>query len=262
MQQLLVTLTEDLEQHRVKLISRYQSRKLHSLRVCIRRIRSILKYTEHPRARAFRKTWGGFAALTNDSRDWDVFFLVGRDVLTEEAFQEFKKQIRRHRNANVRKTKAMLRSEHWERHLEEWRRFIGRLPNQNAGAMISDEVVATTLARASQRLSLAFAVNDERHWHKLRIAVKDVRYVVVAREGETSPDRSLNWLIQDCKTLQTQLGKWHDAIIQLELLEHLDATGLQSRLRSVLKRRRGYYLRRSKLLLSSRDPFRIEQQRS
>lgn len=258
MQQPLVTLTEDLEQHRAKLIRRYHTRRLHSLRVCIRRIRSILKHIDHPRARAFRKTWGGFAALSNDLRDWDVFFHVGREVLTEEDFQEFKKQIRRHRNANVRKTKAVLRSEHWEQHLEEWRHFIGRLPDQNASALISDEVVATTLARASQRLGLALQVDDERHWHKLRIAVKDVRYVVVAREGEASPDRSLNRLVQDCKTLQTQLGRWHDSIIQLELLEHLDGTDFQSQLRSVLKRRRGYYLRRSKLLLSSRDLFRIE----
>ncbi len=254
----LAILTANIENYYKKLLRRYRPLTLHSLRVCIRRMRSMLKHIDNPRAQAFRKTWGGFAALTNDARDWDVFFDAAGESLTEVEVRYFRKLIRRHREASHKAVKIMLRSAQWQTHFDDWRRLVERIADRAEGAAVTDRVLQRTLATASLRLTAALEADDDRHWHKLRIAVKDVRYVVDACERGSATGPRLNELVHECKLLQTVLGKWHDATIQLYLLDDLTTARVPTRLRSVLKRRRRYYLKRTRNMLTNRDIFRVE----
>ena len=68
----LVEITTDLRRDGDQLLLQYRPDTLHALRICIRRIRGILKHIGSEKARRYRKSWGGFASLTNDARDWDV----------------------------------------------------------------------------------------------------------------------------------------------------------------------------------------------
>ena len=78
MQESLEKLTERIELTAERLKQRYGARRLHVLRVSIRRIRTYLKQSSIPRAKRMRKIWGGFAGSTNDARDWDVFHRTAR----------------------------------------------------------------------------------------------------------------------------------------------------------------------------------------
>ena len=90
MQQRLTELTAAVEQAATSLRGGYQAEELYALRVGMRRIRSLLKPLDSTRSRQFRKAWGGFAAVTNRARDWDVFLLAAREMLPSAGFAPFK----------------------------------------------------------------------------------------------------------------------------------------------------------------------------
>ena len=90
MHQLLVKLTVEVTSVSDRLTGVYRPKDLHRLRIGIRRIRSLLKQVSDRNARHFRKTWGGFAAVTNQARDWDVFLKSARAMLSDAEFQEFR----------------------------------------------------------------------------------------------------------------------------------------------------------------------------
>ena len=67
MHQSFVKLTVEVTSVSDRLTGDYRPKDLHRLRISIRRIRSLLKQVSDRNARHFRKTWGGFAAVTNQA---------------------------------------------------------------------------------------------------------------------------------------------------------------------------------------------------
>lgn len=237
MHQTLQDLTDTIEQAASSLRRRYSARQLYAMRVGMRRIRSILKKSGSHRARRFRKTWGGFAAVTNTARDWDVFMTVARQLLPAEAYDRFRRGSRKRIAANRAVVREMLGSGHWRQNLAEWRAYverIGEAPVSGGGQTASDQA----LDKARTTLATARDGNDDRAWHKFRIAVKEVRYLADAEAERGGADEQLSTLIENCKMLQTLLGEWHDSVVQLQLLEDLPKNAEHEALRRAIARRR------------------------
>jgi CHAD domain-containing protein len=216
----------------------YQPQELYALRVGMRRIRSMLKPLTNTRARRFRKAWGGFAAVTNRARDWDVFLLAARDILPARAFATFEAANAKRVSRCHEDVMELLQSAPWRRHLQEWRGYLDH-SNNNADGQSADPVsLEQAVDRAHAALAAALRLGDDRSWHKLRIAVKEVRYQAESGPGGLPQNDRQSELIEECKPLQALLGGWHDCVVQLQLLEELPSTPHNDRLREVIDEKR------------------------
>ena len=219
MHQLFVKLTVEVTSVSDRLTGDYRPKYLHRLRISIRRIRSLLKQVSDRNARHFRKTWGGFAAVTNQARDWDVFLKAARALQAETEFREFRSLLMPQVLSSHEAVIEVLQSAQWQRHLAEWQRFLEQIDD----AVIEDGKtqwsVEEALTKARRACQLALAVGDDRTWHKFRIAVKNLRYIADASMCDPACDRQyLDAVIAACKILQTRLGKWHDTVVQLQMI--------------------------------------------
>ena len=237
MQGQLSELTDTIENAEISLLKDYQPDALHAFRVGIRRIRSMLKQMESPSARRYRKIWGGFAAATNQARDWDVFMLCASEALAPEEFGEFSRMNRDRLVSSHEAVFEVLRSAHWQRHLREWRQLLTRSGEFTSDKDTHSQSLEQVLEKARIVLARALTLGDDRSWHKFRIAVKDVRYVADALPGEPEPDSERASLIDKCKKLQTALGNWHDTVVQLNLLDELEPTAVHDRLSGMINSR-------------------------
>lgn len=246
----LAALTATIEQAAAGLRQRYTVSGVHALRVAIRRIRSILKQDGSPRARRMRKAWGALAAVSNDARDWDVFLRTARRLLTREEYREFARLNRASVRASHRAVKDLLQSEPWRRQLAEWTRYTGAL--KAAGRSRSGRAGSTrrALERAGGALQRATTDNDERAWHRFRIALKEVRYVAEAHAVQTPPLREL---VAVCLPLQAALGAWHDSVIQLQMLAELPRDPVHARLRARLQATRRQSLSQTRALIAAQS---------
>ena len=242
MHQRMLEVSDAIEQAASALSQGYDREQLYALRVAMRRVRSMLKPIGSQRTREFRKAWGGFAALTNRARDWDVFLLTAAELLPPARYGDFE---RRHRNpvrASHEAVLELLRTAHWRRHLEEWREYLrhghGLAAEESAAAAALDRA----LSKARAALTTALETGDDRAWHKLRIAVKEVRYLAESGEGGAAPDPRLAGVIEQCKLLQSQLGGWHDCVVQLQLLAEMEAALEHGMLSEAIAQRRGQRL--------------------
>jgi CHAD domain-containing protein len=256
MHEQLLELTGDVSREAARLRVEYDPTALHAFRVAIRRIRSILKQMGGYRARRYRKIWGGFAVITNQARDWDVFMNSAADLLDPKDFATFRQLNDGHLATSHGAVREVVQSAHWQRHLVEWtglmKRSIDRAPEPTAGPESLDEV----LAKASLVLGLALAQDDDRAWHKFRIAVKDVRYVVDAAPPEALPEAERAAVIEACKELQTLLGEWHDTVVQLNQLEELDPVPVHAALAKHIAERQRDLLVSLRHLLAGSELFR------
>ena len=199
MQEALEKMTERVERSANGLVQGYRVRQLHALRVGIRRIRTFLKQSGSHRARRLRKTWGGFAAATNDARDWDVFHRTARKLLEPEDFRAFSRLNRNRLQASHQTVRALVSSKHWSGHLEQWRDYLERSSTREAVQAGRRPSLDAVLAKAGSALAMAMAANDDRAWHKFRIAVKETRYIAEASPGGSARTREV---IATCKSLQ------------------------------------------------------------
>lgn len=251
MQEALANLTTGVAHSAGRLAQRYGARQLYALRVGIRRIRTVLKQSGGHRARRLRKTWGAFAAITNEARDWDVFHKTARALLTAEDYRSFQRLNRKRLRASHHAVTALVRSPHWIAHLEEWRHFLERSADHEAHAP-PERSLDAVLAMAGAALALAMEANDDRAWHKFRIAVKEARYTA---EGAGAPSPRTSRVIATCKSLQATLGQWHDALIQLQLLDELAADPVHSKLRTLILGRKKQSLSQTRAMLSAQSIF-------
>lgn len=237
-QQRLTELTAALEQAATTLRGGYQAEQLYALRVSMRRLRSMLKPLSSSRSRQFRKTWGGFATVTNQARDWDVFLLAARDLLPEEQYGAFEARNRQNVLFCHEAVIELIESAPWQRHLQEWHLYLERPHHHEAEEFMAPRSLDLALSGARTALAAARASGDERAWHKLRIAVKEVRYQAESGPGGTAEDPVQAELIEHCKPLQALLGSWHDCVVQLQLLEELETTPDHDHLRGVIEQKR------------------------
>lgn len=255
MQQRLTELTDNLEQAATALQSGYQPQELYALRVGMRRIRSMLKPLTDTRARRFRKAWGGFAAVTNRARDWDVFLLAAQDILTAQAFAAFEAGNTQRVSRCHEDVLELLQSAPWRRHLQEWRRYLDRSNDDADEHSLDPASIEQAVDRARAALAAALLSGDDRSWHKLRIAVKEVRYQAESGPGGLPQTDRQSELIEQCKPLQTLLGGWHDCVVQLQLLEELPSTPHHDRLREVIDKKRMEDLEEIKRAVSGHPLF-------
>jgi len=251
----LLELTVGIAQADENVLSKYDPKQLYAFRVGVRRIRSILKQIDSHRSRRYRKIWGGFAAVTNDARDWDIFLQTAEKLLSAAQYREFKKlnreQVRHSHEAVI----ELLHSMHWQRHLDEWKDVLERADEQVGGAHQDFVSLELALARARLALERALAINDDHSWHKFRIRVKDVRYVADAGNDDSTNGKYISSVIESCKQLQTLLGDWHDTVVQLNLLEELQAAPVHSRLRKMISERRQMFLAQTRDMLVEHPLF-------
>ena len=251
-QEALANLTGGIGDSAGRLAQRYGARQLHALRVGIRRIRTFLKQSGGHRARRLRKTWGAFAAITNEARDWDVFHKTARALLTPEDYRSFQRLNRKRLQASHRAVTALVRSPHWKDHLEEWRHYLERSADHDAANALRQQSLDAVLAKAGATLALAMEANDDRAWHKFRIAVKETRYIAEAA-GDPSP--RTRQVVATCKSLQATLGEWHDTVIQLQLLDELEAEPVHTRLQRLISGKKKRSLSQTRALLSAQSVF-------
>jgi CHAD domain-containing protein len=243
----------------------YDPETLHGLRVAIRRIRSLLKGRGKRRTRRFRRTWGGFAHVTNRARDWDVFVERVQERFDAPTAERFRAASREPVEASHRAVLEMLRSKHWKAHLEEWTAHLERrsaraptMPSPHSGARNSSQL-SSTLTRVDTAMALALQGDDDDAWHRLRIAVKEARYRAEReRGGDMEPDP--REVIKTCKRLQAALGAWHDCVVQLNLLDELErmspeAARLAPELRPAILQLRAQHLAEAREQLAAQSVF-------
>lgn len=258
----LLELSDTVENTALELLKSYQPGGLHAFRVSIRRIRSILKQMDSPRARRYRKVWGGFAAVTNQARDWDVFMKWASSQLGQDDFETFRLLNRDRLESSHQAVIEVLQSAHWHRHLREWRDLLersGEAATEGNAAVITLE---QALEKAKLTLVRALSIGDDRSWHKFRIAVKDVRYVADAMPGKPEPGSERALLIDSCKRLQTILGQWHDTVVQLNMLEELQEAAIHDRLRELIRDRQQKLLSQIRDMLTDHPLFSSEPEDS
>jgi len=221
--QRLTEVTEDIERAESELSHGYNAEQLYELRVGMRRIRSMLKSNDSPRDRRFRKAWGGFATVTNQARDWDVFLTSAAALLPPKAFQRFEKRHCEAVQACHEAVIDLLQSPHWRRHLDEWRHHVRLIADESPNESEQQAALSWALDRARVALTTARREDTDRAWHKLRIAVKEVRYQAESITGDPPTGHiAVQELIEHCKHLQSLLGRWHDCVVQLQMLDEME----------------------------------------
>ena len=254
----LLELTVGVAQAGESVLSEYNPKQLYAFRVGVRRIRSILKQIDSHRSRRYRKIWGGFAAVTNNARDWDIFLLTAKKLLSATQYREFEKLNQEQVRYSHEAVSELLHSMHWQRHLDEWKDVLERADEQVGGTHQGLASLELALARARLTLERALAVNDDHSWHKFRIRVKDVRYVADAGNDDSTNRKYVSSIIESCKQLQTLLGDWHDTVVQLNMLEELQAAPVHSRLKKVVSERRQMFLAQTRDMLAEHPLFAIQ----
>jgi CHAD domain-containing protein len=254
----LLELTVGVAQAGENVLSEYDPKQLYAFRVGVRRIRSILKQIDSHRSRRYRKIWGGFAAVTNDARDWDIFLQTAKKLLFAAQYREFEKLNRERVRNSHEAVIELLHSMHWQRHLDEWKGVLEQADEQVGGTSHGHASLDLALARARLALERALAVNDDHSWHKFRIRVKDVRYVADAGNNDSANGKYVSSVIESCKQLQTLLGDWHDTVVQLNLLEELQTAPVHSRLKKVVSERKQMFLAQTRDMLTEHPLFATE----
>jgi len=253
----LQEVSEGIEQASAELRQGYQAEQLYALRVGMRRLRSMLKPIDSTRARRFRKAWSGFATVTNRARDWDVFLLASQELLTAPQCAAFERRHRDDFGACHEAVCELVRSEHWRRHLTDWQLYLQH-PNGSAEeSALTADPLGQALTRARAALANALAVDNDRAWHKLRIAVKEVRYQAESEEQGTDLDPARAELLEHCKQLQSLLGRWHDCVVQLQMLDEFEEAPEHAALKAAIRQRRKEQLADIEVTVADHPLFEI-----
>lgn len=254
----LMELTTVVKQAAEGVVENYDPKPLYEFRVSVRRIRSILKQMDSHQSRRYRKIWGGFAAITNDARDWDVFLQTVTDLLSVSEYGDFETLNQRAVRHSRESVLELFHSQHWNRHLLEWNQVLDRALEQTALPNEDQATLEESLGNARTALRRALEIDDDHCWHKLRIRVKEVRYLAEAgvEHGDASHTNAV--VIDSCKQLQTLLGDWHDTVVQLNLLEELPAAPVHSKLARLISERKEMFLTQARKLLQDHPLFYLE----
>jgi CHAD domain-containing protein len=225
----LKNLTSGIAAHAGNLLRRYHPHDLHQLRVGIRRTRSLLKQAGSSPARFFHDSWGELFAVTGPARDFDVFRASVHELLPAAQAEQLEALLRP-RLANSHDAVAgLLGSGRWRRHMAGWRGYLKTLESRSSAIRPGDLGAAERTAAQAARTALE--EDTDQAWHRFRIALKNLRYIAEAMRGEPGMDATaLDGLVNHCKALQTLLGDWHDASVQLTMLDGPElADALRSR---------------------------------
>jgi len=223
---------------RSALLRGYDDGALHQLRVALRRLRSLLRYIESDEAQALRRDLGHLADATNAARDWDTLASRARESLKPRDFRSVRVWLEENRGTSHQQALQMLRS-------DAWSQVMGRLEESIQHGELATALenhgggdIARAKRAADRAWSRVQAADDNKQWHKLRLAIKELRYTFdsVPRGSLEAPKPKL---IKHCKRLQDELGVWHDTVVHVrmvqEFVQSLDSES-ESELHDVLKR--------------------------
>ena len=217
-------ITRQLRDRRKALLQAYDDEELHQLRVTIRRIRGLLKQHTDPEARELRKSWELLARNTNAARDWDTLAMYAADTLKSDQWAQLQPLINEHRAEARGRVLGTLESGDWEQACGRWERFVARAGKDSFSADHGASQLARAAERAVRASLRALARGDESSWHKLRIRIKNLRYLLDNADLTRKADRERQArTLKLCKTLQDDLGDWHDTVVHRGLLLQLTA---------------------------------------
>lgn len=202
----------------------YDDEDLHQLRIRLRRMRGHLKLLPGGQAHRLRRELGMLADTTNAARDWDTLFVHGKELLPPKQFHQLQPRLQLHRRAAHETVLTMLQSDAWTAAIKKWQQLEKDELFEKYRATDGSGQKKNALRRARQRVdsarSKAMGKGSDRRWHKLRIAIKDLRYQLdeTPKKARSSHDRKI---IAQCKHLQEYLGTWHDTVTHRHLLQEL-----------------------------------------
>ena len=218
------TLSRRLEKKRQLLLKGYDPENLHALRVTLRRMRSRLKQVPGKKARQLRGELGVLANLTNGARDWDTLLINAGQMLSEDQFEQLAPWLtKQHVDAHQRVIR-LLQSESWFSPARRWAHHEQehrQLREDHSG--YSEQGLSRTLQKVVTARRKALSRNDDKRWHKLRIAIKNLRYQLDATPKKKRSARTRE-ILTLCRQLQVDLGEWHDTVVHDQLLRELAYT--------------------------------------
>jgi CHAD domain-containing protein len=220
------------------LLRHYDDNALHQLRVALRRLRSLLRHVDTQRAGELRHSLGQLADATNAARDWDTLLLRARESLRPREFRRVQPILQQHRAESHGPVLEMLRSAAWAQAVDELGCFIEQGGLVTAGATATGAEITRAKDEVRRAWCKVQAEDDNKHWHKLRLAIKELRYTFdsAPRDSLSAP---MPKTLRHCKRLQETLGAWHDTVVHLHSVREL-AMGLdsaaESELHDMLKR--------------------------
>ncbi len=183
-------------------------------------MRSFLKSRSGRKARHLRHELGKLADATNAARDWDTLMQRAESALEGERLRLLEDDLHKGAAAAHRPALDMLDSDRWPDVMRQWEAYIHRHPPSDRATNSKGKELRRAgdrVVHAWQRANLA---GSSRNWHKLRIAVKDLRYRLEADPG-TAKSVERAKLLERCKQLQDLLGDWHDTVVHLQLLREI-----------------------------------------
>ena len=214
---------------------------MHDFRVAIRRTRSVLGqikevFPADVTAR-FQRDFASVGSVTNRVRDLDVYLLhkerytalLPAQVRSDIA--PFFAHVQRERTMAFRTLVRRLRSKTYADIMCRWDAFLMQPPAEDASAAnASRPILAVARKRIRRRCRSVvqlgtdlLAETDGQRLHALRIACKKLRYVL---EFFVSlfPGKNTTILVAHLRTLQDNLGRWHDLVVQQDALRHFAMT--------------------------------------
>jgi len=204
------------------LLAGYSEEDLHQLRVTLRRMRSALRKVALDDARELRRELGALARATNSARDWDTLVASAQDQLEPAHLCALLPLLEECRQVARAQVYSVLRSQQWRAALACWDDLADTIEMAVGCQAIATRELDSILQRVNAAARKAMIRDDAVRWHKLRIAIKELRYTLdslpqVAGEPLTAR------LLDECKSLQSLLGAWHDSVVHRQLLDELGA---------------------------------------
>ena len=214
----LQLLTEEIERRRTALLTQYRDEDLHQLRVTIRRLRGLLRNPGSSESRQLRRDWSTLVDRTNAARDWDTLVIYLEHHLAADIYLQHRAALSSGQASAQQQVLDALRSTRWSETFEQCQCYLQHAGEGDEPALPWRNIIDAARTRASKAWQTASEADEPRNWHRLRIAIKDLRYSLDTL-APASPESQATLAL--CKDVQTLLGDWHDTVVHRQLLEQL-----------------------------------------
>ena len=165
-----------------------------------------------------RRDWAKLVDQTNEARDWDTLVIYLEQHLAAEVVARHCTLLTMRQAQAQQQVLDTLRARLWSSTSSRWNDYLRCTGADNETALPWHDIIATARVRAREAWENASEMDDKRSWHRLRIAIKDLRYSLDTLAPDSPGTQAT---INLCKELQTLLGDWHDTVVHRQLLEQL-----------------------------------------
>ena len=217
MKDTLEKLLQGIEQRRQALLNEDSEYDLHQLRVSVRQLRSLLKFEEHPVAWQLRLEWGYLVSHTNPARDWDTLAERLDKLPQDQQAVALIEAVEGRRRQIWKDMQRALRNQAWDDTSTGMVAYLDSAFDDQRAPPSPELQIAEARARVDAAWSRAQRDGDNRSWHKLRTAIKDLRYIL-----ESFPLGTVDEPVALCERIQDHLGCWHDSLMHRHLLREVD----------------------------------------